>query len=844
MQSTELSPSDRPFNASEQAILFEQELLAQLKVATIACSTSVSWISTFAPECQVLARIGLDDKEALFVDEHFFDEPVFVIDATQDPRFVHHPLVTGSTGIKFFAGVPIFSLSEVRIGMLWVADRASRTVDAAQLDLLNSLAIIASRTIATLNVSRIQATPSEQPERNKALSERAGAMVGVGAWEVDLVNNSIYWSDETCRIHGVEPGYSPMMEEAIEFYAPEARDVINNAVTEGIATGKGWDLELPFIRKDGARIWVRAAGVAEFSHGSPVRLLGAFQDITDRHAAKVALLQSESQFRGSFEAASHGIALVSTTGRFLQVNKSLCNKLGYSEAELLALDFQTITHPEDLTLDLSHIDDLLAGRTQTYRMEKRYFHKTGRTVWAQLSVSLVRTLEGEPVHFVSQIQDVTKQRYLTDRLRTLLETASDGIHVLDQEGNIVEFSQSFARMLGYSTEETAKLNVQDWDAQLSGDELIAGVKSLLTTERSFETKHRRKDGSIFDVEINAKGIVLDGTPFLYASSRDVTERKKVELALHNSKLFVQNILDSVVSEIAVLDEEGVIVATNEAWRKFATENSNGSAPDAINHIGVNYLRVLEASQNESVDGSEVLTGIKGVIDGQLPRFECEYPCDSLTEKKWFSMTVTPHRTGERGAVVVHTDITAQKQSEELMHSLAFYDSLTQLANRRLLQERLNFTMANNRRSGCYGALIVLDLDNFKPLNDEHGHAVGDLLLKEVANRLRRSVRESDTVARVGGDEFIVVLSTLDTTLEASVNQAKQIAEKIRAQLAAPYALTLQQALSESTLVHHCSSSIGVSLLAPNDSNQIEIFQRADAAMYQAKAAGRDAVKFA
>lgn len=844
MHARDLTPPTHPPTASEEIIGLEQELIALLKVATSACAVPVAWISAFEPQGHTVAHIGLDIHPIDFAGAGSRGERLAITDASLDARFANHPLVHGSTGIRSIASVPIFSPNADPIGTLWVADRVTRALDGTQWGILDALAAVAARTVSGLSAIHVQHALSWQLGHRNTLLERAGAMVGVGAWEVDLVLDRIYWSDETCKIHGVEPGYAPSMAQAIQFYAPEARDAINAAVEEAIATGKGWDLELPFIRKDGGRIWVRAAGTVEFKDGNPTRLFGAFQDITERHAAEVARLLSESQFHGAFMAASHGIALVSLTGRFLKVNNSLCKKLGYSEAELLALDFQTITHPDDLALDLHHVEDLLAGRTQTYRKEKRYFHQTGRIVWVQLSVSLVRDAEDRPLHFVSQVQDITERRSLTDRLKTLLETASDGIHVLDRAGNIVEFSLSFARMLGYTPEETARLNVRDWDACIPADELIARLSELLIEPRSFETKHRRKDGGIIDVEINAKGIDLDGIRYLYASSRDVTERKNAEQALRNSELFVQSILDSVVSEIAVLDEQGTIVATNEAWRKFATENGAGSAPTPGSHIGVNYLGVLQGAQMHSDDVAEVLEGIKGVIDGSLPGFACEYPCHSPQTQRWFSMTVTPHRTGDRGAVVAHTDITVRKQAEELMHSLAYHDSLTQLANRRLLHERLNLVMANNRRSGLCGALIVVDLDNFKPLNDGYGHAVGDLLLMEVAQRLRASVRESDTVARVGGDEFVVVLGALDASPETSRYQAQQIAEKIRSRLAAPYSLTAQQAPGGSTLVHQCSASIGVSLFAPNQNDQLEIFQRADAAMYEAKASGRGAVRFA
>ena len=132
------------------------------------------------------------------------------------------------------------------------------------------------------------------------------------------------------------------------------------------------------------------------------------------------------------------------------------------------------------------------------------------------------------------------------------------------------------------------------------------------------------------------------------------------------------------------------------------------------------------------------------------------------------------------------DITEQKEAEEYIRNFAFYDTLTQLPNRRLLNDRLGQAKAASKRSGCYGALMFLDLDNFKPLNDTHGHDVGDLLLIEVAHRITSCVREMDTVARFGGDEFVVMLSELNVDKELSVAQAGNVAEKIRTTLAEPY----------------------------------------------------------
>lgn len=193
---------------------------------------------------------------------------------------------------------------------------------------------------------------------------------------------------------------------------------------------------------------------------------------------------------------------------------------------------------------------------------------------------------------------------------------------------------------------------------------------------------------------------------------------------------------------------------------------------------------------------------------------------------------------------VFLDITEHRQAQEQVRQMAFLDPLTRLPNRRLIEDRLSQTIAASKRSGCYGAVMFLDLDNFKTLNDSQGHKVGDLLLMEVAQRLRNCVREIDTIARIGGDEFIVMLSELDTDLIKARTQSQIVAEKVRLSLASPYLLTVSGPSEGEVIEHRCTSSIGVALFRGGEASQDEILKRADKAMYEAKSAGRNLVFFA
>lgn len=192
----------------------------------------------------------------------------------------------------------------------------------------------------------------------------------------------------------------------------------------------------------------------------------------------------------------------------------------------------------------------------------------------------------------------------------------------------------------------------------------------------------------------------------------------------------------------------------------------------------------------------------------------------------------------------HTDITERKNMEEQVRNFAFYDTLTQLPNRRLLGDRLTKAIAASKRSGYYGALMFLDLDNFKPINDIHGHLVGDLLLIEAASRLKGCIREVDTVARLGGDEFVVILSELSLDKTESISEAKLVAEKILGILSKPYLLTVTlTGQKDKVIQHECTASIGAVVFIKDLTSKIDLMKWADDAMYKAKDEGGNLIKF-
>jgi diguanylate cyclase (GGDEF)-like protein/PAS domain S-box-containing protein len=281
-----------------------------------------------------------------------------------------------------------------------------------------------------------------------------------------------------------------------------------------------------------------------------------------------------------------------------------------------------------------------------------------------------------------------------------------------------------------------------------------------------------------------------------------------------------------------------ISPADERLRGYKAEQVIGRhVTEVLTAEGIALLKEKQAQRAEA-ERRGVQTGIT--------RFELPQRCQD-GRLIWLEVLSTPERDAQ-GTIVgyfgVSREITERKQAEEQVRQLAFHDPLTALPNRRLLYDRLQQTMAASGRAPCHGALMFVDLDNFKPLNDAHGHVIGDLLLIEAAGRLKSCVREVDTVARFGGDEFMVMIGELAVDRSEAMEKAALVAEKIRIALLEPYRLTVEaEGKTETGLTHQCSASIGVTLFIGHQATQDEILRRADAAMYEAKQAGRNQIRF-
>ncbi|MEK7811978.1 MAG: diguanylate cyclase, partial [Pseudomonadota bacterium] len=420
----------------------------------------------------------------------------------------------------------------------------------------------------------------------------------------------------------------------------------------------------------------------------------------------------------------------------------------------------------------------------------------------------------------SVAENIQLREKATHDQKRVLETMVDGYWLLDGEGYLREVNEAYVRMSGYRREELLNMCIPDLEAK---EVTLASVRAHMDAiiargSERFETIHRRKDGSLFDVEISAH--YWQDTGQFFGFIRDISERKAREESLR-----IAAVAFNTQEAIIVTDKFANIIRVNRAFETitgFSETEVLGKNPRILSsglHNAEFYRQMWDAINTSGRWSGEVWDRRK---DGAI------YP-------KWLTITAVHHLGEVTHYVAVFVDITERKKAEEEIKNLAFFAPLTHMPNRRMLLDRLRLAMGQSARNKNQGALMFLDIDHFKVLNDTKGHEFGDKLLVEVARRLSACLRDIDSVARFGGDEFVVLLEGLSPHSQESAVQAGHIAEKIREVLAQPYYLE--------NMVYQSSSSIGVVLFSGDEVQIDELLKQADLAMYQAKASGRNMVRF-
>ena len=676
------------------------------------------------------------------------------------------------------------------------------------------------------------------------------------------------------------------------------------------------------------------------------------------------IIAARRQLETTFAAIPDLVWLKDPNGVYLNCNPPFERLFGAKKAEIVGkTDYDFVAQP--LADSFREYDQkaIVAGKPNTNE-EYLTFTESGYQGWCETIKTPMYDSGGNLIGVLGISRDITVRKRIDADLKksqTLLNETGRIAHVGGWEFDIHTQEQVW-------TEEVYRIHEMEIESPPTVSQCLDFYVPASRPIIEQVVQNAITHGEPFDLEleiitakgnlrwIHAVGKADREQGKVFGALQDITERKQAEESLRESEALNTSVLDSLAEHIAVLDAQGVIIAVNRAWQRFAEEN--GATAISGNSVGQNYLGVCTPTSNtpNSAEAIPASDGIRAVLSGALDEFNLEYPCHSPDEQRWFNMHVTPLRGSRSGVVVTHenitqrkqaeidlriaaiafeaqegmivtdaqgvilrvnrtfmettgysaeeavgqtpdllrsgrhdaafyramwdavhrtgiwqgeiwnrrcngevypewltitavkddsgqtthyvgthTDITQRKAAEDEIRHLAFYDSLTLLPNRRLLRDRLHQALAASARNQRQGALLFIDLDNFKTLNDTLGHDIGDLLLKQVALRLTASVRESDTVARLGGDEFVVMLEDLSEHIHEAAAQAETVGEKILAVLNQPYWLAGHQ--------HHSTPSIGVALFSDQHHSIDELLKRADLAMYQAKAAGRNALCF-
>jgi len=548
-----------------------------------------------------------------------------------------------------------------------------------------------------------------------------------------------------------------------------------------------------------------------------------------------ALRLSEQRFRVLFERAPAAmVAIDAASGRIVQANAVACALSGYEAHELIGKTVGELSEATQSPETSERFAALRAGTREEQRLEWILRDRSGAPHVTDCSVTVQRDTAGRVGALIACLIDVTERKRMESALQresgknlALLRNSSDGVHIVTPTGHVIEASDSFCEMLGYPREQVIGMHVSQWDALFTPEQLVAILHDRFGEPRrtTLETRHRRRDGSVIEVEVSSVAVQLGDTPVLFNSSRDITARKHAETRLRESEMRLRILIEQSPVGIS-FSRDGITFDVNARYAEMFGYRSAAEVLDTP------YLDRIAPRARPAV---------REIIERRRAGREApaEYETVGLRrDGSEFPVFVSARRIVlEEGPLTIACmlDFTERKQFEDRIRQLAFFDQLTRLPNRELLQDRLRQAISACVRTGRHGALLQFGLDNFKSINETLGHAAGDALLQQVATRLAAEVRDGDTVARMGGDEFMVLLEDLGPQPWAAAAHAESFGLKIMRLLASP-----QGSLGDQV---HVSCSVGATLLPGHQMGAHDLIQQADIALNQAKEAGRNTLRF-
>jgi diguanylate cyclase (GGDEF)-like protein/PAS domain S-box-containing protein len=587
-----------------------------------------------------------------------------------------------------------------------------------------------------------------------------------------------------------------------------------------LRTGESASGEMDILNDEGVgrRVISTATPIARPGDDRPTGVVNTFRDVTEERAAQQALRNAERRELILLERATEGYVVVNAEGRVTDASPLVMNRYAL---ELFGTEQGTsLVHAEDLDEAAAAFERALAG--EPVMTEIRLIDRRGDVHWVEATFTN-RFDEPSVQGVVVNVRDVTVRHHTLEsmaRLSAIVEFSDDAIYATDIDGMILSWNKGSETLFGYSAEEAIGQSVFDLIFPEDGRGLVAQTREMMLAGQARESSDRlrvRKNGTQVYVSVKVSPVYDQRQKLIAVSTiaRDVTERRQLEAAQRQAEERFRLGFERGPVGIAIIDDKLRFVRVNQALCQMLGREER----EMVGHHTWEFVH----RDDLEISGDS----LRMVADGELETLRADRQLLHRDGSAvWVTMQVTLLRGSDNEPPYLFAqvqDISEQKRGEQALAHLALHDSLTGLPNRAMLSDRIAQALHRAQSTRSLIALLFLDIDRFKLVNDGLGHVAGDQLLKDLASRLSRIVRDSDIVARFGGDEFIIVIE--DVLNETA---ARELGERVLALFDEPFLVEGQQLV--------VSASCGVVVTSGNSSS-VEVLRDADAAMYRAKALG-------
>lgn len=561
-------------------------------------------------------------------------------------------------------------------------------------------------------------------------------------------------------------------------------------------------------------------------------------DNTLMHQAQSAYKKSQERFKKVFEHAATGMSIVLPEGFFLQSNPAFCDFVGYSREELRGMTVADLTHPEDLDETVQIMSEIQQGSRRQINVEKRFLHKNKDVRWGAVSATWVQDKSGRPEYGIALVQDITEQKRIgleleqrEEQYRLLVNNVRDVLFQVDHNGRLLFLNPAWEKVTGLSVEACLNKSLFDFISDEHRSMLVdlfslAGSREPAICREELQFHLAPHSDTWFEIEL----LPQKESKNFFGTLHDITAHKKSKQALEQERGFLQAVIDGVVDPLSVIDLDHRVLMMNRSARRagYGHEDEGGHC-----------YRFFHKSDSPCCDDYHPCP-MEEVRRTEQPVTVVHYQDGEDGQQRIFEVQASPYRDSDgklKGIIESSRDITYLFEAEEQLREketrldyLVQHDPLTRLPNRTHFYLRLKKAMSAATSTGNRVAVLLLDLDRFKNINESLGHDLGDRVLCEVAKRLEHCLRDSDLVARAGGDEFVIVLEKIQ-----DVSNIDIVAKKIQTALA--------PLLEIDSYPLFISGSLGISVFPEDGDDTESLMKAADIALFRAKEKGRNTYQF-